>query len=58
MIGKLCSDPDSVQLDGLVHLEVQPAFDRGHQAELLRRHDHPLALLRFPAMYCLIVFVW
>src|SRR5439155_1053887 len=26
----------------------QPAFDRGHQAELLRRHDHPLALLPVP----------
>src|SRR3989442_14379510 len=31
-----------------VHLEVQPAFDGGHQAELLRRHDYPLALLPVP----------
>src|SRR2546422_7863837 len=34
--------------DGLVHLEVQPAFDGGHQTELLRRHDHPLTLLPVP----------
>src|SRR5205823_5621404 len=38
----------AVELDGLVHLEVQPAFDRGHQAELLRCHDHPLTLLPVP----------
>ena len=31
-----------------VHLEVEPALGRRHQAELLGRHDHPLALLAVP----------
>ncbi len=30
---------------GQVHLEVEPALDRRHQTELLRRHDDPLPLL-------------
>src|SRR5205814_2128587 len=38
----------AVELHRLIHLEVEPALDRGHEAQLFRRHDHPLALLAVP----------